>query len=256
MTATSRGSSRSPGSTRCSRSTRPATTPSRLWGFLKVDPEVLGFQSLERDWRRSRPSRCCSRRAAATGGTAAASGEQPDLQNGQTLFSSPTADKQPSCASCHALQAAGSSGTIGPDLDNAFAGSRDEGYPSSTIENLVLDQIRLGSGPIATYTAPEHGVEGLTPQTPMPANLWDWPGRHRHRRICRLRRRGRGRRADHSFRSISRASLPSGVEIFKAPPVAEGATPSTTPDPAGTVGPNLDQIASALTPSRSSPARS
>jgi hypothetical protein len=74
------------------------------------------------------------------------------------------------CGVCHTMQAAETSGTIGPDLDNAFAASRDMGFPSSTIENLVLDMIRLGSGPIATYTAPEHGVEGLTPQPTMPKN--------------------------------------------------------------------------------------
>ena len=98
------------------------------------------------------------------GGVATAS-SNADVQNGQTLFTS-------SCAACHSLQAAGTSGTIGPNLDNAFAGDRAQGYAASSIENLVLDQIRLGSGPIATYTDPEHGVTGLTPQTPMPANLW------------------------------------------------------------------------------------
>ena len=97
------------------------------------------------------------------GGTASASGQPPDVQNGQTLFVS-------ECGVCHTMQAAGTSGTIGPDLDNAFAGSREQGYKSSTIENVVLDQIRLGSGPLATYTAPEHGVEGLTPQPTMPKN--------------------------------------------------------------------------------------
>jgi mono/diheme cytochrome c family protein len=98
------------------------------------------------------------------GGTAAASDQPPDIQSGQTLFVS-------SCGICHTMQAAGTSGTVGPNLDNAFAGSRDQGYGPSTIENLVLDQIRLGSGPIATYTAPEHGVKGLTPQTQMPKNV-------------------------------------------------------------------------------------
>ena len=97
------------------------------------------------------------------GGVATAS-SNADVQNGQTLFTS-------SCAACHSLQAAGTSGTIGPNLDNAFAGDRAQGYAESSIENLVLDQIRLGSGPIATYTDPEHGVTGLTPQPEMPANI-------------------------------------------------------------------------------------
>jgi len=94
-----------------------------------------------------------------TGGVASA-GERPDTNNGQQLFSQ-------SCAACHTLQAAGATATIGPNLDNAFAADRKEGYPESSIENVVLDQIRLGSGPLATYTTNKK----FTPQTTMPANL-------------------------------------------------------------------------------------
>jgi mono/diheme cytochrome c family protein len=94
-----------------------------------------------------------------TGGVASA-GARPDTQNGQQLFTQ-------KCAACHTLAAAGASGTIGPNLDNAFATSRKEGYADSTIENVVLDQIRLGSGQIATYTTNKK----FTVQTPMPAHL-------------------------------------------------------------------------------------
>ena len=99
--------------------------------------------------------------AAGCGVGGVASGAQrPDTQHGQQLFTQ-------SCGICHSLQAAGSTATIGPDLDNAFAGSRKQGYPNSSIENIVLDQIRLGSGPIATYTTSKK----FTSQTTMPANL-------------------------------------------------------------------------------------
>jgi mono/diheme cytochrome c family protein len=94
-----------------------------------------------------------------TGGVAKGA-QRPDTQNGQQLFSQ-------TCAACHTLQAAGANATIGPNLDNAFAADRKEGYPDSSIENVVLDQIRLGSGPIATYTTNKK----FTPQTTMPANL-------------------------------------------------------------------------------------
>jgi len=99
-----------------------------------------------------------------TGGVASA-GQQPDLHNGQQLFTS-------SCGGCHTLQAAATSGVVGPNLDDSFATVRQEGYPDSTIENVVLDQIRLGSGLIATYTS----AAGWTPtkfktQTEMPANI-------------------------------------------------------------------------------------
>jgi cbb3-type cytochrome c oxidase subunit III len=94
-----------------------------------------------------------------TGGVANAA-QRPDTQNGQQLFTG-------TCGGCHTLQAAGTTGTVGPNLDNAFAADRKDGYADSSIENVVLDQIRLGSGQIATYTTSKK----FTVQTPMPANL-------------------------------------------------------------------------------------
>jgi mono/diheme cytochrome c family protein len=94
-----------------------------------------------------------------TGGVAS-SGRQPDTQNGKQLFTQ-------RCAACHTLAAAGASGTIGPNLDSAFGGDKQQGLSESSIENVVLDQIRLGSGQVATYTTNKK----FTPQTPMPANL-------------------------------------------------------------------------------------
>jgi cbb3-type cytochrome c oxidase subunit III len=94
-----------------------------------------------------------------TGGIAKGA-QAPDLTNGQKLFSA-------TCGACHTLSAAGTSGTVGPNLDNSFAEARSEKYPENSIENVVLDQIRLGSGEIATYTTNKK----FTVQTPMPANL-------------------------------------------------------------------------------------
>jgi cbb3-type cytochrome c oxidase subunit III len=94
-----------------------------------------------------------------TGGVASA-GERPDTHAGQQLFTQ-------KCAACHTLAAAGANGTIGPNLDYAFAASRKQGYPESAIENVVLDQIRLGSGPLATYTTNKK----FTVQQPMPADI-------------------------------------------------------------------------------------
>jgi mono/diheme cytochrome c family protein len=53
------------------------------------------------------------------------------------------------CGSCHTLKDAGSRGTVGPNLDAAFAQSKAEDFKKSSIENVVLDQIRYptkGSG--------------------------------------------------------------------------------------------------------------
>jgi cbb3-type cytochrome c oxidase subunit III len=85
-----------------------------------------------------------------TGGPAKGS---PDVANGQKLFTSTG-----QCSACHTLAAAGSSGTIGPNLDDAFRADRQQGFDQGNIENVILDQIRLGSGEV-------------TGGTPMPANL-------------------------------------------------------------------------------------
>lgn len=163
-----------------------------------------------------------------TGGVASAGGQRPDTQNGQTLFSQ-------TCAACHSLQAAGAHGTIGPDLDNSFAAARKQGYPSSSIENVVLDQIRLGSGPIATYTTGKK----FTSQTPMPANLVKGQdARDVAAYVASVAGVG-------GFTEASGNVGTNGEAIFKAncsschTLAAAGST--------GTVGPNLDQLAPKLT---------
>ncbi len=75
-----------------------------------------------------------------TGGKAVAPAHT-DQGNGQKLFES-------KCAGCHVLAAAGSQGTTGPNLDDAFGPSRKQGFKQSTIQNVVLDQIRLASAPM------------------------------------------------------------------------------------------------------------
>jgi cbb3-type cytochrome c oxidase subunit III len=67
-----------------------------------------------------------------TGGIAGSSGDQA---NGQKLFAA-------KCAGCHVLAAAGAQGTLGPNLDDAFAGPKAEHFKQSTLQNVVLDQIR------------------------------------------------------------------------------------------------------------------
>jgi cbb3-type cytochrome c oxidase subunit III len=74
-----------------------------------------------------------------TGGKASSHGV--DMQSGQKLFTQ-------SCGGCHTLAAAGTSGTIGPNLDDAFGPSRKQGFKQSTIQNVVLDQIRVAAAPM------------------------------------------------------------------------------------------------------------
>jgi cbb3-type cytochrome c oxidase subunit III len=52
------------------------------------------------------------------------------------------------CAGCHTLGDAGSHGAQGPNLDEAFAPSRDQGFEQVTIEQVVRDQIELAAPPM------------------------------------------------------------------------------------------------------------
>jgi cytochrome c6 len=47
------------------------------------------------------------------------------------------------CAGCHTLADAGSSSTIGPNLDDAFEQSRNDGMTTSTFTQVVAGQIRF-----------------------------------------------------------------------------------------------------------------
>ena len=89
-----------------------------------------------------------------------------DQSRGKTLFAS-------KCGGCHTLADAGSNGKIGPNLDDAFASDRRQGYKDSTIEQVVRDQIELAAGQmppnlvrgadadaVAAYIAAVAGVPG------------------------------------------------------------------------------------------------
>jgi len=65
------------------------------------------------------------------GGVVGAGG---DTSNGKQLFVE-------RCGSCHTMSDAGTSGTIGPNMDDAFAGSREQGFAESTFADVVRWQI-------------------------------------------------------------------------------------------------------------------
>jgi cbb3-type cytochrome c oxidase subunit III len=154
---------------------------------------------------------------AAGCGTGGVATGHPDVSNGQKLFTG-----KAQCAACHTLASAGSTGTIGPNLDDAFRADRQQGFKQSTIENVVLDQIRLGSGPVAGTS-------------PMPANLV------------------RGQEAEDVAAYVASvagtgsatATPPSqlgtdGKAIFKAE--CGSCHTLSAAGTSGTVGPNLDQL--------------
>ena len=63
--------------------------------------------------------------------------EEGNTSRGKQLFTS--AEGQ--CSACHALADAGSTATVGPNLDEAFAGPRSEGFEDSSIRTVVFNQI-------------------------------------------------------------------------------------------------------------------
>jgi mono/diheme cytochrome c family protein len=72
-----------------------------------------------------------------------------DAAHGKQLFQDP----KNQCASCHTLADAGSTGTIGPNLDDAFVAVKQQGFTIQSMEDEIRGQIAY-------------------PEAPMPANLY------------------------------------------------------------------------------------
>jgi plastocyanin len=62
--------------------------------------------------------------------------EEADLANGKKLFAG-----KATCGSCHALARANTSGTVGPNLDEAFRADKASGLGETSIEGMVIHQI-------------------------------------------------------------------------------------------------------------------
>jgi mono/diheme cytochrome c family protein len=172
-----------------------------------------------------------------TGGAANA-GQRPDLQNGETLFKS-------TCGACHTLSAAATSGTIGPNLDDAFAESvHYEHYPQSSVENVVLDQIRLGSGIVAGYTTSQDFIkrgclndQAKCEQQSMPANLLKGQDAIDVAAYVASVAGQSGFTTGGGFASLGT----DGATIFKGAGCA-GCHTLSAAGATGTIGPNLDQL--------------
>jgi mono/diheme cytochrome c family protein len=67
------------------------------------------------------------------------------------------------CDDCHTLAEAGSRGTIGPNLDDAFAQARADGMSSDTFTQVVANQIKF---PIEQTSTGAPGMPG--PETTLP----------------------------------------------------------------------------------------
>ncbi|MGH3040491.1 MAG: c-type cytochrome [Gaiellaceae bacterium] len=84
--------------------------------------------------------------AAGCGGGEEATGfEDANRSNGKALFVA-GADGKASCGSCHTLADAGTAGTAGPNLDQAFGYGCKQGFAEDTVFSVVHGQIDLAQG--------------------------------------------------------------------------------------------------------------
>jgi cbb3-type cytochrome c oxidase subunit III len=84
--------------------------------------------------------------ALAGCGTEGLADENTDIAEGKLLF-------KKECGSCHTLREAGTQGSTGnpvggPNLDQAFAGPRSEGFDETTIRETVRHQIDFATPPM------------------------------------------------------------------------------------------------------------
>jgi cytochrome c6 len=94
-----------------------------------------------------------------------------DVAKGKQLFNTVVDaghGQRYACSACHTLAAAGAVGTIGPNLDNAFSADRQQGFKSSSIQQIVADQIRL---PLQGINVGDLKNVSPTGTTVMPAGL-------------------------------------------------------------------------------------
>jgi cbb3-type cytochrome c oxidase subunit III len=127
-----------------------------------------------------------------------------DQSSGKQLFVS-------KCGSCHTLADAGTNGTVGPNLDDAFASDRLQGYKQVTIQQVVRQQISLASGRMPANIVKGDGADAVSAYIAAVAGV---PGKG--------------------------AKLTSGKDIF----VANCGSCHTlaAAGTSGTVGPNLDDL--------------
>jgi mono/diheme cytochrome c family protein len=83
-----------------------------------------------------RPLLVLAAMAAVGLGASACGTTTADVENGRVLFIE-------KCGTCHSMAEAGTTSTIGPDLDAAFAAAREAGEGGETIEGVVEAQVEF-----------------------------------------------------------------------------------------------------------------
>jgi len=108
-----------------------------------------------------------------------------------------------SCGACHALEDAGTTSQIGPNLDDAFRGSRQQGFKDSAFAGVVEQWIDQPQPPMAAKLVVGVEAENVAAYVASVA----------------------GQSPDSTIRPeapfVTRPPVPGGTPVAKAPPVLE-----------------------------------
>ena len=156
-----------------------------------------------------------------------------DPGHGKQLFLQAAKPSEPSCASCHTLADAKAQGTVGPNLDDAFASDKSQSMSEQTIKDVIRGQIAY-------------------PEMPMPANLYrgqdandiaTYVAKCAGNPTCGVTatRVGEAAPTTSTSTTTTTAAAPNGKQVF----ASAGCGGCHTLKDAGTtgnVGPNLDGL--------------
>jgi mono/diheme cytochrome c family protein len=154
---------------------------------------------------------------------------QGDPAHGKELFLKTTSNG--SCASCHTLADAKSTGTLGPNLDDAFSSDKSQGFSQQTMADIVRGQIAY-------------------PEEPMPANLYRgqdardialYVAKCSGNPSCGVTAESSAQPTTTETTSTTPASKPDGKAVF-ASAGCGGCHTLKAAGSSGNVGPNLDQL--------------
>jgi mono/diheme cytochrome c family protein len=171
-----------------------------------------------------------------------------DPSQGKALFLT-------NCAGCHTLADAKSTGTIGPNLDDAFSSDKQQGFSEQTMKDVVRGQIAYPDpdGPmkanivtgseansVATYVAQCSGDPncGVTPAAPPTTTTTATAPTTTSATTTSAATTTTGKSAG----GPSTAELAEGKQIFLVKAGCGGCHTLKDAGSTGTVGPNLDQL--------------
>ncbi len=162
--------------------------------------------------------------AAAVAGCGGVKGaEDANLIAGKKVFVS-------KCGSCHTLAHAGTKGTVGPNLDEAFRASVDEGLERSTIRGVVEGQVKF---PYPEGAMPKDLIKGstLTDVAAYVAEVAARPGKDSGLLASAVEAPGSGKPAVEKGGKLSIAASPSGQLAYVTNKATATAGPVTVEMP-------------------------